>query len=120
MPWVDPRDIGDVVAARLLGDAWRGRVVQAVHGPEDLTFEQAARILTEVVGRRVRLEPVDDDAVRESLRAAGLSPAAVEGIVGMAGGSRDPVPEQPRDLMTTTPTRLDGWARTELLPLPRR
>ncbi|MFJ6722929.1 NAD(P)H-binding protein, partial [Streptomyces sp. NPDC091259] len=106
MPWVDPRDIGDVVAARLLGDAWRGRVVQAVHGPEDLTFEQVARILTEVLGRKVRLEPVDDDAVREALHAAGLSPAAVEGIVGMTAGSRDLVPEQPRDLTTTTPTRL--------------
>ncbi len=32
MPWVDPRDISEVAAVRLLGD-WSGRSVQAVHGP---------------------------------------------------------------------------------------
>ncbi|MEW2373545.1 NAD(P)H-binding protein [Streptomyces sp. NPDC006656] len=120
MPWVDPRDIGDVVAARLLNDGWRGRVVQAVHGPEDLTFEQVARMLTEALGRTVRLEPVSDDAVREALRTAGLPPSAVEGIVGMTAGSRGLVPEQPRDVLTTTPTRLAGWAHAELRPLLER
>lgn len=33
MPWVDPRDIGDVAAARLLSTGWSGRHVQAVHRP---------------------------------------------------------------------------------------
>ncbi|MFF1561443.1 NAD(P)H-binding protein [Streptomyces sp. NPDC058279] len=117
MPWVDPRDIGDIVAARLLGDTWRGRVVQAVHGPEDLTFHQVARILSEALGRTIRLDPVGVEAVRDALRTAGLSPSAVEGIVGMTTGSRDLVPEQPRDLLTTTPTRLGGWAHAVLRPL---
>lgn len=117
MPWVDPRDIGDVVAARLLNDTWQGRVVQAVHGPEDLTFHQVARILTEALGRPVRLDPVSDDAVRDALRAAGLPASAVEGIVGMTTGSRGLVPEQSRDLLTTTPTSLSGWAHAQLRPL---
>ncbi|MFK8907264.1 NAD(P)H-binding protein [Streptomyces sp. YS-3] len=117
MPWVDPRDIGDVVAARLLSDAWQGRVVQAVHGPEDLTFRQVARILTDALGRPVRVNPVDDDATRDALRAAGLPPSAIEGMVGMTAGSRDLTPEQPRDLLTTTPTPLSGWAHAHLRPL---
>ncbi|GGP33321.1 NmrA family NAD(P)-binding protein [Streptomyces melanogenes] len=117
MPWVDPRDIGDVVAARLLSDSWRGRVVQAVHGPEDLTFHQVARILTEALGRLIRLDPVSDDATRDALRAAGLPPSAVEGMVGMTAGSRGLVPEQPRDLLTTTPTPLSAWAHAHLRPL---
>ncbi|MEU3726147.1 NAD(P)H-binding protein [Streptomyces sp. NPDC031705] len=117
MPWVDPRDVGDVAAARLLCDTWRGRVVQAVHGPEDLTFRQVTRILTTALGRTVRLESVGDETVREALRAAGLPPSAVEAVVGMAAGSRGLVPEQPRTPVTTTPTRLDGWAHAELRPL---
>lgn len=117
MPWADPRDIGDVVAARLLSDTWRGRVVQAVHGPEDLTFQQVARILTEALGRPIRLNHVSDDATRDALRAAGLPPSAVEGMVGMTAGSRDLVPEQARDLLTTTPTPLSGWAHAHLRPL---
>jgi uncharacterized protein YbjT (DUF2867 family) len=119
MPWVDPRDIGDVAAARLLADSWQGRVVQAVHGPEDLTFRQVARILSEAVGRTIELDAVSADAVRGTLRAAGLSPSAVEGIARMTTGSLDLVPEQPRDLLTTTPTALSGWAHAELRPLLR-
>lgn len=117
MPWVDPRDIGDVVAVRLLNDAWQGRVVQAVHGPEDLSFRRVTEILTDVLGRTIRLRVVTDDDVRAGLREAGLPPSAVEGIVGMTAGIRDLVPEQPRDLITTTPTTLADWAYAHLRPL---
>lgn len=117
LPWVDPRDIGDVVVARLLSDAWRGRVVQAVHGPEDLTYSRVADTLTETLGRPISLEVIGDDDVRDALRSAGLPPSAVEGIVGMTAGSRDLVPEQPRDLITTTPTTLASWAYANLRPL---
>ncbi|MFG2650686.1 NAD(P)H-binding protein [Streptomyces sp. NPDC048436] len=116
MPWVDPRDIGDVAAARLLSDSWQGRVVQAVHGPEDLTHRRVTEILSGVLGYPVRPETVDDDDVRDALRSAGLPPGAVEGIVGMTAGSRDLVPEQSRDLTTTTPTTLGSWAYEHLRP----
>ncbi|TDB83181.1 NAD-dependent epimerase/dehydratase family protein [Actinomadura sp. KC216] len=116
MAWVDPRDIGDVVAARLLNDDWKGHEVQAVHGPEDLSFQQVAAILSEVLGRTIRLEVVGEDDLRGALRSAGLSPSAVEGIVGMSAGTRDLVPEQPRDVITTTPTPLAAWAYAHLRP----
>jgi uncharacterized protein YbjT (DUF2867 family) len=109
-PWVDPRDIGDVAAARLLSDAWSGRVVQGVHGPEDLSWHRVAEVLTDVLERPVRVQPVTDDDVRTALRAAGLPPGAVDGIVGMTAGTRDLAPEQPRDVLTTTPTTLAAWA----------
>jgi uncharacterized protein YbjT (DUF2867 family) len=115
-PWVDPRDVGDVAAARLLSDAWSGRVVQAVHGPEDLSFTRVAEILSDVLGHAVRVQPVTDDDVRAALRQAGMAPGAVEGIVGMAAGSRGLVPEQLRDVLTTPPT-LAGWAYAHLRPL---
>lgn len=111
-PWVDPRDIGDVAAARLLSEAWSGRVVQGVHGPEDLSWHQVAEILTDAVGHAVRVQAVADDDVRAALQAAGLPHGAVEGIVGMTAGTRDLTPEQPRDVLTTTPTTLAAWAYT--------
>jgi NAD(P)H dehydrogenase (quinone) len=43
MPWVDPRDIGEVAAARLLSTEWSGRQVQAVHGPRDLSYATGLR-----------------------------------------------------------------------------
>ncbi|MFG2634672.1 NAD(P)H-binding protein [Streptomyces sp. NPDC048362] len=117
LAWVDPRDIGEVAAARLLNDGWSGRLVQAGHGPEDLTFTQVAAVLTEVLERPVRLRTVGDDDLRATLGSAGLPAKAVEGIVGMMAGTRDLVPEQSREVTTTTPTPLSAWAYTRLRPL---
>ncbi|MBQ1158520.1 NAD(P)H-binding protein [Streptomyces smyrnaeus] len=118
MPWVDPRDIGDVAAARLLSDAWTGQRVQAVHGPEDLTYAQAAAILTDALGRPVRAERISDDELRATLRAAGLSDKQVEGFVGMSVWMRDGFrPADARTLLTTTPTTLGSWAWERLRPL---
>jgi uncharacterized protein YbjT (DUF2867 family) len=109
LPWVDPRDVGDIAAARLLHGAWRG--------PEDLSWRRVAGILSAALGRDVRLHVVSDDDVRRELAAAGLPPGAVEGIAGMAAGTRALTPEQPRDAVTTTPTTLAGWAHAHLRPL---
>lgn len=119
LPWVDPRDIGDVAAARLLGPAWDGRAVQAVHGPEDLTFTQVAAVLGELADRPVRAVHVPDADFRAALAGAGLSPPEVDAIAGMAAGLTDGhVPEQPRDATTTTPTTLRSWAAEHLYRSP--
>jgi uncharacterized protein YbjT (DUF2867 family) len=117
-PWVDPRDIGDIAAARLLYGGWSGRNVQAVHGPEDLTLIQVAQILAEALGRPIRAETISEDALRASLRAAGLGDKQIEGMVGMSAVMRpDFVPEDQRSIVTTTPTTLAAWAHANLRPL---
>jgi uncharacterized protein YbjT (DUF2867 family) len=117
-PWVDPRDIGDIAAARLLYGGWSGRHVQAVHGPEDLTLIQVAQILTEALGRPIRAQTISEDALRASLRAAGFGPKQVEGMVGMSAVMRPEfVPEDKRSIVTTTPTTLAAWAHARLRPL---
>lgn len=117
MPWVDPRDIAEVAAGRLLAP-WTTGGVQAVHGPRDLTFTEVAAVLTTVLGRPVRAERVTDDDVRAALRSVGLADAQVEAIVGMAAGLREGfVPEQPRTALTTTPSALAGWVDEHLRPL---
>ncbi|MGY2074359.1 NmrA family NAD(P)-binding protein [Blastococcus sp. SYSU DS0828] len=111
LPWVDPRDVGDVAAVRLLSTTWSGRHVQAVHGPEDLSWAQVADVVAAATGRSVRVERVPDDAIRAGLRAAGLTDPQVEAILGMSTGLRDGfVPEDGRSLVTTTPGTLAAWA----------
>ncbi|QGK69989.1 NAD(P)H-binding protein [Allosaccharopolyspora coralli] len=118
MPWVDPRDIGDVAAARLLADRWTGRVVQAVHGPADLTFRQVAAILTRVLDRSVTPAHLAQHEFRAGLHGAGLSAKQVEAVAGMSEGlSGGFVPENKRSVRTTTPTTLAAWAQTELAPV---
>jgi len=115
LPWVDPRDIAEVAAARLLAGDWSGREVQAVHGPEDLTYEQVAATVAEATGRPLRAEQIPDDAMREGLRAVGMTEAQVQALVGMSIGLREGfTPESPRSFTTTTPTTLGAWAYANL------
>ena len=90
VPWVDPRDIGDVAAARLLSTVWHGRVVQAVHGPEDLSWTCVADILAVVLGRPVRVAA--DDRRRRPRRTAGRRAAAGHGRGGRRNDGRHPGP----------------------------
>jgi uncharacterized protein YbjT (DUF2867 family) len=111
LAWVAPYDIATVATGLLLHRDWHGRRVQAVHGPEDLTFAEAASVLG------VRAERIADDTVRARLRDAGLGEAQVEAVVGMSTGLREGfVPEQPRDAVSTTETTLAQWALTALRP----
>jgi uncharacterized protein YbjT (DUF2867 family) len=117
MPWVDPRDIATVATTRLLGDDWTGRQVQAVHGPADLTWIEAAAVLSTATGVSIEARRISEDEERAALRDAGMGEVAVEGILGMAFGTRDGfTPEQPRSVLTTTPSSLAGWAITHLRP----
>ena len=117
IPWVDPRDIATVATARLLADDWTGRQVQAVHGPADLTWTEAAAALSTATGVPIKAQQITGDEQRAALRDAGMSEVAVEGIVGMNIGKREGfTPEQPRSLLTTTPGTLAGWAITHLRP----
>ncbi len=116
-PWVDPRDIGEIAAARLLSAGWSGRHVQAVHGPEDLTLSGVAEIISEVTGHRVRAEAISQDTLRCLLRSAGLGDKQVEGTVGMSAVTReDFAAEDKRSIVTTTQTTLAAWAYANLRP----
>lgn len=117
MSWVHPRDIAEVAALRLLSTAWSGRQVQAVHGPEDLTWSQVAELLTRELGRPVSVERVTDEQMRSQHLDVGMPPAMADAVLGMSTGLRDDFePEQRRSAATTTPTRLAGWVREEILP----
>jgi len=116
-PWVDPRDIGDVAAARLLSGGWSGGQVQAVHGPEDLTLVQVAEIISQATGRRIQAETMSQEELLSALRAEGLNETQVEAMTGMATLTRgDFTPENPRSVLTTTPTTLGAWAYANLRP----
>lgn len=116
MPWVAPRDIAEVASLTLLHPGWRGRRVQAVHGPEDLSWARVAEVLTQELGREVVVERLADDQLREGLLAAGMPERMADAVLGMSTGMReDFAPEQPRSVASTTPTTLRSWVRDELV-----
>lgn len=117
MSWVAPRDIAEVAALRLLNQDWSGRNVQAVHGPENLTWGQVSVILSDATGREIDVTRVSDVFMREQFLSAGMPPKMADAVLQMSSGLRDNYePEQARTYITTTHTRLESWVREHLLP----
>ncbi|MCE7483510.1 NAD(P)H-binding protein [Microbacterium profundi] len=115
MAWVAPRDIAEVAALTLLNSEWTGHRVQAVHGPEDLSWSQVAGILTQELGRDVVVERIADEEMRQQYVDARMPAAMADAVLGMSTGLRDDfTPEQERSVVTTTPTMLRAWVREEL------
>ena len=105
---------------RLLSPDWSGRHVQAVHGPEDLSWAQATGIVSDATGHAVRAERIPDEQMFAILRDSGMSDRFAAAVLGMSTGLRDDfTPEQLRTVATTTPTTLASWAHDTLRPLLR-
>ncbi|MDB6080643.1 MAG: NmrA family transcriptional regulator [Akkermansiaceae bacterium] len=116
--WNDPRDVGDIAAARLLSPEWTGQLVQHVHGPEDLSYADVAGILSGVLGKPVKPVRISDGDLRKGLLDSGASEAHAGAMIAMlqSAGSGE-LTQAKRGYITTTPTTLASWAFEKLRPL---
>ena len=112
-------DIGVAACRRLLDASWSGHTTMGVHGPADLSFDEAALAISEGLGRQVKHVQVDPAAAREALLGMGLGESITDLLLEMYGAidaDRLEVAE-PRTAETTTPTTLMAWARDVLRPM---
>ena len=65
-PMIATRDIGRVAAQRLTDQQWTGHSVRELHGPADLSFDEAAGILSKVLGRKIVYVKCDPQELRQS------------------------------------------------------
>ena len=112
--------VTDIAAAatRLLVDpTWTGTGHVAVLGPADLSNNDMARILTDVLGQPIRYEQVPFDAFAAQLKKNGMSDAFVHGYVDMMRAKNDGLDNaEPRTTESTTPTTFRHWCETVLRP----
>lgn len=118
VPMVATKDIAARAAAFLLDPAWTGQRIVGVHGPTNLSYDDAARILSGVFGRPVRHVEVTVDQLHQSFLDSG-APAFIadsyrEMYQAVIEGRMDPA--EARSHETTTGTSLVEFARTTLLP----
>jgi uncharacterized protein YbjT (DUF2867 family) len=118
LPMIGTRDIGVVAADMLLDDGWAGREIHGLHGPEDLTFDDAAAAISAAVGRTIGHNEIDELQARMGLSMLGLSNSVIEAMLEMyhAIDTGHLVPAEPRTPETTTPTTLGGWAAEAMAP----
>lgn len=110
-------DIAVVAADLLLDDTWSGVEEVPVLGPEDLSFDDMAQIMSEVLQRPVRFQQDPGPAFKARMTGFGLSEAMAQGLLDMAlakdAGLDNAVPRTAR---SSTPTRFRQWCQDVLKP----
>jgi uncharacterized protein YbjT (DUF2867 family) len=116
---VATRDIAQVAALRLQDNTWTGRTVQGLHGPADLSFDEAAMAIGRGLGRPVVHVRVPEEQARQAMSAAGLSEYVADMVLELYRAIESGLlrPAEPRTAETTTPTTLEQFARDVLQPL---
>jgi len=116
-PMVATRDIAVTAAGLLLDRSWTGVGSVPVLGPEDLSPDDMARIMSEVLGTPVRYERQSLQDLGATLTGYGLGDAFVQGMVDMMrakdeglddGGQRTP--------QTASPMTFRQWCAEVLAP----
>ena len=120
LPHTATRDIG-AAAARLLCDrTWEGKEDLAVLGPEELSYNDLAAIVSDVVGREVRYQPVSFEQLEVRLRERGTNPAFARAYVEMLRAKDEGMDNiAPRTSALIGPTSFRQWAQDELGPAVR-
>jgi uncharacterized protein YbjT (DUF2867 family) len=117
LPACATRDIAAAGARLLLDSAWSGRGHVAVLGPEDLSFNDMAEIMTDVLGKPVRFQQITLDAYKATLTQRGMSDAMAQGMVDMAAAKDAGLDNaEPRTRESTTPTSFRQWCEDVLVP----
>lgn len=117
VPATATRDMG-AVAARLLADGtWTGQEELPLLGPDDLSPDDMAAIISDVLGREVRYQQISFDALKGQTLGRGASESFAQGYVDMMRAKNegmDNVAE--RTAETRTPTTFRRWCEEELKP----
>lgn len=84
IPMVATRDIGAAAAGFLRQRDWSGKVVRELHGAGPVSYDDVARVLSEVLGRDLKHVTVTPAQQREALTAMGLSAVLADSFGEMA------------------------------------
>ncbi|PRY45107.1 NAD(P)H-binding protein [Umezawaea tangerina] len=116
-PTCATRDIAAAAVRLLLDHSWTGTGSVAVLGPEDLSGEDMARIMAEVLGRPVRFERTPLDVLKPTMVARGMSEAMAQSYVDMVAAKDNGLDNaEPRTPESTSPTGFRQWCEEVLKP----
>lgn len=118
LPLVATRDIAVVAAQRLLQCDWQGQGIEAVHGPDELSQQDATTVLGEAIGKPLQFQEAPMPMFEEVLKSMGASEEGIRCDVElMQAFARPDIVAEPRDPATTTATTLKEWGRNVLKPM---
>lgn len=111
------RDIAAVAARLLIERNWSGQATVPVLGPEDLSFNDMARIMSEVLGKPIRFQQIPIEAFKSRLLESGMSEAMAQAYCDMLIAKNAGLDNaEPRTPAGTTPTSFRAWCADTLKP----
>ncbi|RUU42576.1 NmrA family transcriptional regulator [Mesorhizobium sp. M6A.T.Ce.TU.002.03.1.1] len=117
LPTCATRDIAAAAAKLLLDPTWSGQDRVPILGPEDLSFNDMAQIMSQVLGKPVRFEQVSFEAFRAGFIERGASEAFAQAMVDMLEAKNEDLDTaEPRTPESTTPTSFRQWCEEVLKP----
>ncbi|MGW5697587.1 NAD(P)H-binding protein [Streptomyces asiaticus] len=116
-PTASTGDIAAAAAGLLLDRSWTGTGEVPVLGPEDLSANDMARIMSEVLGRPIRYRRQSLEDLRAAFTGRGVGDAIVQGYVDMMRSKDDGIDAGvPRTPETASPTTFRQWCEEVLKP----
>lgn len=115
LPHCATKDIAAAATRLLLDDTWTGQGHVAVLGPEDISSNEMAAIMGDVLGRTVHCEHVEPEAFLAGLRASGATEAVVRGFYDMMTAKNNGLDNaEPRTPESSSPTGFRQWCEENL------
>lgn len=115
--WVATVDIADKAVELLLDKTWSGKGSLGVLGPEDISYNEIAQMIGEILGKEIRYEAISGESLKATLLQFGATEAAAVGLVeiydSMKNGVFNMVQRTPE---TTSPTMFRVWCEEVFKP----
>jgi len=117
LPAVATRDVAASAAALLLDTTWSGQASVPVVGPDDLTPDDMAEVISDTLGRTIRYREVPVADYQAMMLQRGASQAMAQDFAHMTEAQNNGIYDaEPRDPGTTTPTSFRQWCQDTLKP----
>jgi uncharacterized protein YbjT (DUF2867 family) len=116
-PTVATSDIAAVAAKFLMDTTWTGQAEVPVLGPEDISPNEMAEILSDVLGKPVHFQQTPIEAYKSSMAGRGMSEAFAKGLADMMTAKNEGIDNTAsRAAAADTPTTFREWSEAVLKP----
>jgi uncharacterized protein YbjT (DUF2867 family) len=117
LPTCATRDIAAVAASLLLDHSWGGQDSVPLLGPEDLSHDDMAQIMSDVLGKPVHFQRTPNEAFKARLIGFGMSDAMAQSTLDMMVAKDNGLDNiEQRTPESSTPTSFRQWCEDVLEP----
>ncbi len=116
-PAVATRDIAAAASRLLLDASWSGVDEVPLLGPEDLSYNDMAEIISQVLGKDVRFQQITFEAYKDRFIRLGTTDAMAQGYTDLAWAKNEGLDNGvQRTPQNSTPTSFRQWSEEVLKP----